>query len=116
MLIAGWVVFWAGAFTPLWRLAMGPPLREYLEIIGSQPIAWLWIAGTFVVGVLLTGLGLALPSRDRSVPEAQHALRWERGGGASRHIRSPPFRRRPLSQARRRRRLRIEPSLEPRCG
>jgi hypothetical protein len=58
LLIAGWVMFWAGAFTPPYRWWMGIPVKEYLELIAAHKWTWIWIAGSFAVGVLLTLAGL----------------------------------------------------------
>lgn len=58
LLIGGWVMFWAGAFTPpsRWWYPISP--KEYLELIASHRGVWLWIAASFAVGVLLTLAGL----------------------------------------------------------
>jgi hypothetical protein len=53
LFVAGWAVFWVGAFTPPWRQWVSP-LREALEIIGMHRPAWHFIHVCFVVGALLT--------------------------------------------------------------
>ena len=60
LLVGGWVVFWAGAFTPPWRWWYGIPVREYLEMVAAHRIVWLWIAASFTLGVLLTLAGLVV--------------------------------------------------------
>jgi hypothetical protein len=59
LLIGGWITFWAGAVNPAaWRFFMSASSREFLEIVATHEVAWLWIAGSFAVGVLLTLTGL----------------------------------------------------------
>jgi hypothetical protein len=41
-----------------WRFFMSASSREFLEIVATHEVAWLWIAGSFAVGVLLTLTGL----------------------------------------------------------
>lgn len=61
LLLGGWIVFWAGAVTPMAaRFFLPIPLRELLERIDAHPVAWLWIAGCFALGVLLTLAGLVV--------------------------------------------------------
>lgn len=66
LLVGGWVIFWTGAVNPAaWRFFTGASLQEFLEIVAAHQVAWLWIAGSFALGVLLTlagfvVLGLAL--------------------------------------------------------
>jgi hypothetical protein len=59
LLVAGWVIFWAGAFTPPYRQWMAPP-KEYLEIVAGHRRAWLWTNGCFIVGVVATVAGFAV--------------------------------------------------------
>lgn len=54
LLIAGAIVFWIGAGTPPYKQWMGPPLEEYLGIIGAHPRNWLFINGTFFAACVLT--------------------------------------------------------------
>jgi hypothetical protein len=58
LLVSGWLVFWAGAFTPPYRWWFGIPVREVLEMVDAHRGAWLFIAVSFTVGVLLTLAGL----------------------------------------------------------
>jgi hypothetical protein len=59
LLIAGWAIFWAGAVNPAaWRFFTSASLQEFLEIVAAHQVAWLWIAGSFALGVLLTLTGL----------------------------------------------------------
>jgi hypothetical protein len=60
LLIAGWVLFWAGACTPPYRWWYRIPVREYLEMVAAHRGVWLWIAASFAVGVLLTVAGLVV--------------------------------------------------------
>ncbi len=53
-LIAGAIVFWIAAGTPPYRQWMGPPIREYLGIIGAHKSNWLFINGSFAVACMLT--------------------------------------------------------------
>lgn len=73
LLIGGWVTFWAGAFTPPWRWWYGIPVQEYLELIATHRGTWLWIAGSFAVGVLLTLTGLVILT---TVLQQQGELLW----------------------------------------
>jgi hypothetical protein len=59
LLVAGWLIFWIGAFSPPYR-QWNAPLKEYLQIIASHRKAWLWINICFVVGVGATIAGLVL--------------------------------------------------------
>lgn len=72
LLVAGWLVFWAGAFTPPWRWWYGIPTDEYLQMISAHRVVWRWIAAAFATGVVCTALGLtalrsALQGHDGSV-------------------------------------------------
>jgi hypothetical protein len=59
LLIGGWITFWAGAVNPAaWRFFTTASLQEFLQIVATHEIAWLWIAGSFALGVLLTLTGL----------------------------------------------------------
>jgi hypothetical protein len=53
LFVAGWAIFWVGAFTPPWRQWVSP-LHEALEIIAVHRLAWHFIHTCFVVGTLLT--------------------------------------------------------------
>jgi hypothetical protein len=53
-LIVGAIVFWIAAGTPPYRQWMGPPIREYLSIIGAHRNNWLFINGSFAVACMLT--------------------------------------------------------------
>jgi hypothetical protein len=61
LLVAGWVTFWAGAVNPAaWRFFTSASLLEFLSIVAAHQIAWLWIAGSFAAGVLLTLTGFVV--------------------------------------------------------
>jgi hypothetical protein len=60
LLVAGWLTFWAGAFTPPYRWWFGIPVKEYLLLIAENRTAWLAIAALFAIGVLLTLAGLVV--------------------------------------------------------
>jgi hypothetical protein len=60
LLVAGWVMFWAGAFTPPYRWWFGVPVEEYLRLVAENRLAWLWIAAAFALGVTLTFAGLVI--------------------------------------------------------
>ena len=59
LLVAGWIVFWAGAINPLaYRLwGQGASLREFLAIVAAEPMGWRAIAGSFGLGALSTSAG-----------------------------------------------------------
>ena len=59
VLLAGAVVFWAGALTPPYRQWMTPSLEEYLRIIGANARAWRIMHGLFAAGAVLTLIGLS---------------------------------------------------------
>jgi hypothetical protein len=58
LLIAGAICFWVGAGTPPYRQWMGPPVKEYLSIIGAHRPNWYFIHGAFLLGCALTVAGL----------------------------------------------------------
>jgi hypothetical protein len=58
LLLAGGIIFLVGAFSPPWE-QWSAPLQRALEVIGRHRVAWYWIHGCFVLGVLLTILGFA---------------------------------------------------------
>lgn len=59
LLVCGWATFWAGAVNPAaWRFFTSASSKEFLEIVAAHQVAWLWIAGTFALGVFLTLMGL----------------------------------------------------------
>jgi hypothetical protein len=61
LLVGGWVTFWAGAVNPAaWRFFTSASLLEFLEVVAAHQAAWLWIAGSFALGVLLTLAGLVV--------------------------------------------------------
>lgn len=60
LLVAGWLTFWAGAFTPPYRWWFGVPVRTFLELVAAHPRVWLFIAAAFTLGVLLTMAGLVV--------------------------------------------------------
>jgi len=61
LLVCGWVTFWAGAVNPAaWRFFTSASLHEFLEIVAAHQVAWLWIAGSFALGVFLTLMGLVV--------------------------------------------------------
>jgi hypothetical protein len=53
------VIFWIGAGTPPYKQWMGPPVKEYLGIIGGHRPNWLFINGSFAVACVLTVPALA---------------------------------------------------------
>ena len=57
ILIAGALIFWAGAFAPPYKQWMSP-LKEYLSIIHENPKAWQWINWCILIGVMVTLFGL----------------------------------------------------------
>src|SRR5262245_12975236 len=59
LLIVGAAVFWVGAGTPPYKQWMGPPIEEYLTIIGTHPRNWTFINGSFAVACVLTVPALA---------------------------------------------------------
>ena len=68
LLLTGGTVFLVGAFSPPWEQWYAP-LQRALEIIGRHRIAWYWIHGCFVLGVILTILGfVALAHGLRATP------------------------------------------------
>jgi hypothetical protein len=60
LLVGGWVIFWAGAIKPHWEWWYQIPAAEYLRLIEAHRWIWLWIAGSFGIGVLLTLAGLVV--------------------------------------------------------
>ena len=58
LLIAGALVFWAGAFAPPYKQWMAP-LKEYLTIIHHHPFGWQWINWCMLGGVSITLIALA---------------------------------------------------------
>jgi hypothetical protein len=60
LLVAGWLTFWAGAFTPPYRWWFGIPVRTFLELVAAHRNSWLFIAAAFALGVLLTMAGLVV--------------------------------------------------------
>lgn len=60
LLLAGGVIFWIGAFTPPYKWWMTSDVKEYLTLIHDHQRAWYFIAGTFLLGVLLTLFGMQL--------------------------------------------------------
>lgn len=58
LLVAGWVLFWIGAFTPPYRWWYGIPVAEYLELINANRAVWRFIAVIFALGVLATLAGV----------------------------------------------------------
>lgn len=61
LLVGGWVTFWAGAVNPAaWRFFTSSSSQEFLDIVAAHQVAWLWIAGSFALGVLLTLTGLII--------------------------------------------------------
>jgi hypothetical protein len=61
LLVAGWVTFWAGAVNPAaWRFFRSTSLPEFLGVVATHQVAWLWIAGSFALGVLLTLAGFVV--------------------------------------------------------
>lgn len=59
LLVCGWATFWAGAVNPpAWRFFTSASSLEFLEIVAAHQVAWLWIAGCFALGVVLTLMGL----------------------------------------------------------
>ena len=68
LLLSGGIVFLVGALSPPWEQWYAP-LQRALEVIGRHRIAWYWIHGCFVVGVILTILGfVALAHALRDTP------------------------------------------------
>lgn len=63
--VAGWVIFWIGAFTPPWRQWMSP-LIEAHSIIGRHPVAWHFINGCIAVGSLVTAAAFVLHAQATS--------------------------------------------------
>jgi hypothetical protein len=59
VLIIGAVVFWIGAGTPPYKQWMGPPVGEYLTIIGTHPKNWMFINGSFALACVLSVPALA---------------------------------------------------------
>jgi len=58
LFVGGWVTFWAGAVNPAaWQFFTSASLQEFLKIVATHEIAWLCIAGSFALGVLLTLAG-----------------------------------------------------------
>jgi hypothetical protein len=59
LLVAGAIVFWAGAVTPPYRQWMGVPIEEYLTIVGANRPTWYLMHVLFAVGTVLTLAGLS---------------------------------------------------------
>jgi len=59
LLIAGAVVFWAGAVTPPYRQWMGVSIEEYLTIVGTNLRNWYTMHALFGAGAILAAAGLA---------------------------------------------------------
>ena len=57
LLLLGGVVFIIGAFSPPWEQWYSP-LKRSLQVIGEHRAAWYWIHACFVIGVVLTILGI----------------------------------------------------------
>jgi hypothetical protein len=58
LLLSGGIVFLIGALSPPWEQWYAP-LQRALQIIGQHRVAWYWIHGCFVLGVVITILGFA---------------------------------------------------------
>lgn len=68
LLLTGGIVFTIGALSPPWEQWYAP-LQRALEVIGRHRVAWYWIHGCFVLGVILTMLGfVALAHGLRDTP------------------------------------------------
>ena len=63
LILSGGIVFWIGAFTPPYRQWMTSDMREYLAIINLNKINWYVINGCFLLGVILSLLGVQLLSQ-----------------------------------------------------
>jgi hypothetical protein len=59
LLIAGALVFWAGAVTPPYRQWMGVSIEEYLSIVGANRRNWYAMHALFGTGAVLAAAGLA---------------------------------------------------------
>jgi hypothetical protein len=60
LMLAGGIIFWAGAFFPPYKQWMTSDIKEYFSIINSNKINWFIIHGCFVLGVLISLLGWQL--------------------------------------------------------
>ena len=60
LLLSGGLIFWIGAWTPPYKWWMTRDIKEYLSLIYNHKTAWLFIAATFAVGIIITLLGMHL--------------------------------------------------------
>ncbi|HJW29646.1 MAG TPA: hypothetical protein VJ508_10470 [Saprospiraceae bacterium] len=60
LMLAGGISFWTGALTPPYKQWMTSDTREYLTIIHGHKINWYIIAGTMMLGIILTVLAVQL--------------------------------------------------------
>lgn len=63
LLLSGGIIFWIGAFTPPYRQWTTSDLGEYLSIIRAHPFNWYLIHACFLLGVVLTILGVPALAR-----------------------------------------------------
>jgi hypothetical protein len=74
LMLAGGIVFWAGAFTPPYKQWMTSDLKEYLSIINTNHTGWYIIHGCFTLGVIISILGLYLFSESLKSSAADKVL------------------------------------------
>src|SRR5262245_47368018 len=60
LLLAGGIIFWIGAFTPPYKQWMTRDIKEYLTIIHNNKVNWYIISGSFLIGVILTVIGMQI--------------------------------------------------------
>ena len=71
LILSGGIVFWIGAFLPPYKQWMTSDVREYLSIIAANRINWYVIHGCFLLGIILSLLGIQILSQAlMSSPEA----------------------------------------------
>jgi len=62
LLLSGGIIFWTGALTPPYKWWMTKDTGEYLTLIDQNKLSWYFIAGTFLVGIILSLSGIQLAS------------------------------------------------------
>jgi hypothetical protein len=63
LLLLGGIIFWIGACYPPYRQWMTSDTKEYLTIVGQNKINWYIIHGCFLLGVIVTVIGVQLFSQ-----------------------------------------------------
>lgn len=66
LLLGGGILFWIGAFYPPYRQWMTSDTNEYLTIIANHKTNWYIIHGLFLLGVIVSVIGVQLFSQSLS--------------------------------------------------